>query len=254
MALSTLGASQRVEPVVNAPTARFRQAVCRGPLIRLPDAAIGVPRLAPLLKQRAALVAAPVVCVGLHGGRSRGLAVTLQTLQYVAGGLTWPACTATDNTIDDQPTPTRDRHHRQRYRPTPVPADARVADPRCRLVCRFAARVFAVVVRPAVSFGGGDADGNSAARHSRTPAHPTSTRPRGSGAAQRTAVLARAQRNWVDRRRAVILPEWRKQGWLDQHPVAPIAIQGRRWRQVAVTNALRRALGSCTAAAPPWTT
>src|ERR1700751_2701648 len=28
--------------LVNAPTARSRQAVCRGPLIRLPDAAIGV--------------------------------------------------------------------------------------------------------------------------------------------------------------------------------------------------------------------
>src|ERR1700729_3410533 len=31
--------------LVNAPTARSRQAVCRGPLIRLPDAAIGVRRL-----------------------------------------------------------------------------------------------------------------------------------------------------------------------------------------------------------------
>src|ERR1700730_3104525 len=31
--------------LVNAPTARCRQAVCRGPLIRLPDAAIGVRRL-----------------------------------------------------------------------------------------------------------------------------------------------------------------------------------------------------------------
>ena len=40
-----------------------------------------------------------------------------------------------------------------------------------------------------------------------------------------------------------ILPEWRKQGWLDQHTVALSAIQGRPWRQVAVTNAHRRALG-----------
>src|ERR1700723_2844587 len=31
--------------LVTAPTARSRQAVCRGPLIRLPDAAIGVRRL-----------------------------------------------------------------------------------------------------------------------------------------------------------------------------------------------------------------
>ena len=31
--------------LINARTARSRQAVCRGPLIRLPDAAIGVPRL-----------------------------------------------------------------------------------------------------------------------------------------------------------------------------------------------------------------
>ena len=37
---------------------------------------------------------------------------------------------------------------------------------------------------------------------SQAPAYPTSTRPRGSGAAKRTAVPARAQRNWVDRRRA----------------------------------------------------
>jgi hypothetical protein len=34
---------------------------------------------APLLKQRAPLFAALVVCVRLHGGRSRGLAVKLQT-------------------------------------------------------------------------------------------------------------------------------------------------------------------------------
>ena len=40
-----------------------------------------------------------------------------------------------------------------------------------------------------------------------------------------------------------ILPEWRKQGWLDQHTVAIIAVHGRQWLQVAVTNASRRALG-----------
>ena len=40
-----------------------------------------------------------------------------------------------------------------------------------------------------------------------------------------------------------ILPEWRKQGWLDEHTVAIIAVHGRPWRQVAVTNASRRALG-----------
>ena len=34
-----------VDALVNAPTARSRQAACRGPLIRLPDAAIGVPLL-----------------------------------------------------------------------------------------------------------------------------------------------------------------------------------------------------------------
>jgi hypothetical protein len=36
-------------------------------------------RLRALLKQRAALFAAHVVCVCLHGGRPRGLAVRLQT-------------------------------------------------------------------------------------------------------------------------------------------------------------------------------
>ena len=39
-----------------------------------------------------------------------------------------------------------------------------------------------------------------------------------------------------------ILPEWRKQGWLDQHTVAIIAVHGRPWHQVAVTNGSRRAL------------
>ena len=40
-----------------------------------------------------------------------------------------------------------------------------------------------------------------------------------------------------------IMPEWRKQGWLDEHTVAIIAIHGRPWLQVAVTNGSRRALG-----------
>ena len=40
-----------------------------------------------------------------------------------------------------------------------------------------------------------------------------------------------------------ILPEWREQGWLDQHTVAIIAVQHRPWLQVAVTNGNRRALG-----------
>ena len=40
-----------------------------------------------------------------------------------------------------------------------------------------------------------------------------------------------------------ILPAWRKQRWLDQHTVAIIAVHGRPWLQVAVTNASRRALG-----------
>ena len=34
----------------------------------------------------------------------------LQTPQCAAGALIWPARTATDSTIDKQPTPTRDRH------------------------------------------------------------------------------------------------------------------------------------------------
>lgn len=40
-----------------------------------------------------------------------------------------------------------------------------------------------------------------------------------------------------------IMPEWRKQGWLNQQTVAIIAVHGRPWRQVAVTNGSRRALG-----------
>src|SRR6187551_2510418 len=48
-AIGQLGASLACRTpdctLVNARTARSRRAVCRGPLIRLPDAAIGVPRL-----------------------------------------------------------------------------------------------------------------------------------------------------------------------------------------------------------------
>ena len=40
-----------------------------------------------------------------------------------------------------------------------------------------------------------------------------------------------------------ILPAWREQGWLDQHTVAILAIHGKPWLQVAVTNASARALG-----------
>ena len=40
-----------------------------------------------------------------------------------------------------------------------------------------------------------------------------------------------------------VLPVWREQGWLDQHTVAVLAIHQRPWRQVAVTNGTRRALG-----------
>lgn len=40
-----------------------------------------------------------------------------------------------------------------------------------------------------------------------------------------------------------VMPEWRKQGWLDQQAVAIIAVHGRPWHQVAVTNGTRRALG-----------
>ena len=44
--------SHRYSPRVQAPTARSRQAVCRGPLIRLPGGAIGVRRL-PVVAQAA---------------------------------------------------------------------------------------------------------------------------------------------------------------------------------------------------------
>ncbi|WP_313901993.1 RNA-binding protein [Mycobacterium tilburgii] len=40
-----------------------------------------------------------------------------------------------------------------------------------------------------------------------------------------------------------ILPAWREQGWLNPHTVAIMEIHGKPWRQVAVTNASRRAVG-----------
>ena len=197
----------------------------------------------PLLSASVCMVVAPVVW-----------RVKLQTLQYVAGGLTWPACTATDNTIDDQPTPTRDRHHRQRYRPTgSVPADARVADRRCRSrwsFCRARCSRWWCVRRCRLAVG--MPTGTRRLAISQAPAHPTSTRPRGSGAAKRTAVPARAQRNWVDRRRAFNPAGMAKTGLAGSAPRRPQRDPGRPWRQVAVTNAHRRALGSCTAAAPRW--
>ena len=42
---------------------------------------------------------------------------------------------------------------------------------------------------------------------------------------------------------AMIVPAWRKQGWLDQHSVVLLAIHHRPWHQVAVTNGNRQALG-----------
>jgi hypothetical protein len=42
---------------------------------------------------------------------------------------------------------------------------------------------------------------------------------------------------------ASILTAWREQRWLDQHTVAVVAIRGRPWRQVAITNGSKRAVG-----------
>lgn len=39
-----------------------------------------------------------------------------------------------------------------------------------------------------------------------------------------------------------ILPAWRERRWLDQHMVVVIAIRGRPWLQVAITNGSKRAL------------
>jgi hypothetical protein len=53
---------------------------------------------------------------------------------------------------------------------------------------------------------------------------------------------ARAALASIDDERS-ILPAWREQRWLDEQTVAIIAIHQRPWRQVAVTNGSRRALG-----------
>jgi hypothetical protein len=76
--------------LVNAPTARSRQAVCRGPLIRLPDAAIGVRRLRAAAQAARGALRGPC-CVRLSAcGRSRwsGCEVA-DTRQCAAGALTW---------------------------------------------------------------------------------------------------------------------------------------------------------------------
>jgi hypothetical protein len=39
-----------------------------------------------------------------------------------------------------------------------------------------------------------------------------------------------------------ILTAWRERRWLDQHTVAIVAIRGRHWLQVAITNGSKRAL------------
>jgi hypothetical protein len=39
-----------------------------------------------------------------------------------------------------------------------------------------------------------------------------------------------------------ILTAWKEQRWLDQHTVAILAIRGRPWRQVAITNGSKRAV------------
>lgn len=40
-----------------------------------------------------------------------------------------------------------------------------------------------------------------------------------------------------------ILTAWRERRWLNQHTVAIVAIRGRPWRQVAITNGSKRAIG-----------
>src|ERR1700744_6052486 len=107
--------------LVNAPIARSRQAVCRGPLIRLPDAAIGVQRLRAAAQAARGALRGPV-CVRLSAWWSlpwSGCEVA-DTPQCAAGARPSPARAATDSTIDKQPTPTRDRAPRQWYRPTVV--------------------------------------------------------------------------------------------------------------------------------------
>src|ERR1700751_4787681 len=91
--------------LVNARTDRSRQAVCRGPLIRLPDAAIGVRRLRAAAQAARGALRGPC-CVRLSAWWSppwSGCEVA-DTRQCAAGALTWPARAATDSTIDQQPT------------------------------------------------------------------------------------------------------------------------------------------------------
>src|SRR6185436_11482790 len=125
---------QKLQTLVNAPTARSRQAVCRCPLIRLPDAAIGVPLPRAAAQAARGALRGPC-CVRLSAWWSLPVACceVADTRQCAAGALTWPAHAATDSTIDKQPTPTRDRAPRKRCRPTgSVLAAARVAHLRCR--------------------------------------------------------------------------------------------------------------------------
>ena len=135
---------------VNARTARSRQAVCRGPLIRLPDAAIGLRRLraaaqaarrcsSSARRSSRRLLCASVCMVVSPGGVVGEVA---DTGQSGAGALTWPPRAATDRTIDKRPTTTRDRAPRERYGPTgSVPADARVAHLRMPWSAALAPRV-----------------------------------------------------------------------------------------------------------------
>ena len=85
--------------------------------------------------------------------------------------------------------------------------------------------------------------GISAARHSQAPAHPTATRPGGSGASKRTAVPARAQRSRVDRRRTLDPAGMAKAGLARPAHRRHHRDPRRPWLQVAVTNGSRRALG-----------
>ena len=102
--------------LVNAPNARFDQAVCQGLLIRLPDAAIGVP-LPRAAAQAAHGALHGLCCARLSAcGRSPWCAVRRQP-ECAPVALTWPARAATDSTIDRQPTPPRDPAHVSSARP-----------------------------------------------------------------------------------------------------------------------------------------
>ena len=129
----TRGAHAGSHPSVNALTARSRQAVCRGRLIRLPGGAIGVRGLRVVAQAARGALRDPRrvrLSAWCRSRWSRGEMQTTGSVRLVR--LTWPARSATDSTTDRQPTRTRDRAPRQRYRPTcSVPADARVAHLRC---------------------------------------------------------------------------------------------------------------------------